>query len=81
MISRLEAVVGAIVVEVGLDGTTATSPARRIGFVHESHTAPMLDVMELRDEHNQYAGIRYPDEVRLATDAERAVWEEKARRG
>lgn len=70
-----DATVDAIVV----DEPEGPGPLRRINYVRVSKAAEAewgvnFDLVELRDEKNEYAGVRYLDEIRLATEEERKEW-------
>ncbi len=73
-----DAKVDAIVV----DGPEGPGPLRRINYVRVSKAIEVewgvnFDLVELRDEKNEYAGVRYLDEIRPATEDERREWEVK----
>jgi len=69
--TRDEAKVDAIVVD---SGEGLSGPVRRINYRKHSSAGPMFDLVELRDQRNQFAGYRYLNEIRLATPQERATW-------
>ncbi len=52
-------------------------PLRRINYVRESKAKGWgmdFDLVGLRDEKGEYAGVRYIEEIRLPTSDERKEW-------